>query len=112
MGKAKKAGKKAKKKAKKAGKKAKKKLKKAAKKTKKKLKKKVKKATKGGSGGKGGSTSSVQSKNKSAAYERGHKHGQAIKHSYKRGVQAGKNHLNKWKDRRMGINKAIAHAHR
>merc|ERR1711959_313071 len=51
-------------------------------------------------GGKGGSTSSVQSKNKSAAYERGHKHGQAIKHSYKRGVQAGKNHLNKWKDRR------------
>merc|ERR1712072_1482358 len=120
--KAKKAGKKAKKKAKKAGKKAKKKAKKAAKKTKKaakKAKKKTKKAVKkgakkakGGSGGSATGTSAVHAANKRAAYERGHKHGAAVKRSYKRGVQAGKNHLNKWKDRRMGINKAIAHAHR
>merc|ERR1712100_373587 len=54
---------------------------------------------KGGSSSTTG-TSSVHAANKRAAYERGHKHGAAIKHSYKAGVAAGKAHLNKWRDRR------------
>merc|ERR1712072_1373889 len=105
---------KAAKKTKKAAKKAKKKIKKAAKKAKKKTKKAVKKGAKKAKGGSSSATgtSSVHAANKRAAYERGHKHGAAIKHSYKAGVAAGKAHLNKWKDRKMGINKAIAHAHR
>jgi len=49
---------------------------------------------------------------KSRAYERGQKHGRQIKRAFHSGVAAGKGHLDRWKNRRMGINKAIAHAHR